>query len=293
MSYSPTKFLTTRQLSRVWFVSEATIKRWADTGQLKSSRTVGGHRRFPLAEVMRFQTERGLGVTTGVASVPAAGAAALSAGAFDAEQAAGQFLDAVRRGHAGEATALLLEAHMRGAELDSVCDEVVAPSLRRVGDLWYGEKMSVADEHLATSTATRAVESLAASTRRAGAKVGAAVCCAAEEEMHTLPVLCAQAVLEGAGWDVRNLGGHTPFFALAEYVAKQRPSLVCVSATLQRELEHNARDYAQLSAAARGCGARVVLGGEGFSDAAVRARFPADLHAENFKDLSVFVGRMD
>jgi methanogenic corrinoid protein MtbC1 len=153
--------------------------------------------------------------------------------------------------------------------------------------------MSVAEEHLATCTATRAVESLAASTRRAGAKAGAAVCCAAEEEMHTLPVLCAQAVLEGAGWGVRNLGGHTPFFALAEYVEQQRPSLVCVSATLQRELEHNARDYAQLSSAARACDARIVLGGEGFRDAAVRARFTADLHAESFRDLSEFVRRLE
>jgi excisionase family DNA binding protein len=290
MNYSPTKFLTTRQLSRVWLVSEATIKRWADAGQLRSSRTVGGHRRFPLAEVMRFQTERGLGAATAGAATATATDAATT---FEAGQTAEQFFDAARRGRAGEATALLLEAHMLGAGLDLIFDEVVAPSLRRVGDLWYGEEMSVAEEHLATSTATRAVESLAASTRRAGAKAGAAVCCAAEEEMHTLPVLCAQALLEAAGWDVRNLGGHTPFFALAEYVEKQRPALVCVSATLQRELEHNSRDYAQLTSAARSCGGRVVLGGEGFRDGAVRARFPADIYADNFKDLSEFVGRLD
>lgn len=292
MNYSPTKFLTTRQLSRVWLVSEATIKRWADTGQLKSSRTVGGHRRFPLAEVMRFQTERGLGAAT-VGATVATTAATVSTAGLDAAERAEQFFQAIRRGRAGEATALLLEAHMVGAELALIFDAVVAPSLQRVGDLWYGEEMSVAEEHLATCTTTRAVESLAASTRRAGAKAGAAVCCAAEEEMHTLPLLCAQAVLEGAGWDVRNLGGHTPFFALAEYVEKHRPSLVCVSATLQRELEHNARDYAQLSAAARACDARVVLGGEGFRDAAVRSRFAADLHAESFRDLSEFVRGLD
>lgn len=292
MNYSPTKFLTTRQLSRVWLVSEATIKRWADTGQLKSSRTVGGHRRFPLAEVMRFQTERGLGAANvGAPTVTTTDAA--KSETFDAEQAANQFFEAIKHGHSGEATALLLEAHMLGAELDTIFDEVVATALHRVGNLWYCEEMSVAEEHLATSTATRAVESLATSTRTTGAKAGAAVCCAAEEEMHTLPVLCAQAVLEGAGWDVRNLGGHTPFFALAEYVEKQRPSLVCVSATLQRELEHNVRDYAQLSAAARACGARVMLGGEGFRAEAIRARFPADLHAENFKDLSRFVRELD
>ncbi|HEX8147735.1 MAG TPA: B12-binding domain-containing protein [Pyrinomonadaceae bacterium] len=292
MNYSPTKFLTTRQLSRVWLVSEATIKRWADTGQLKSSRTVGGHRRFPLAEVMRFQTERGLGAAT-VGAAATNVTATLPTETFDEEQAAERFFQALKRGRAGEATALLLEAHMFGAGLDLIFDAVVAPSMHRVGDLWYGEEMSVAEEHTATCTATRAVESLAASTQRAGAKAGAAVCCAAEEEMHTLPVLCAQAVLEGAGWDVRNLGGHTPFFALAEYVERQRPALVCVSATLQRELEHNARDYVQLSSAARACGARVVLGGEGFRDPAVRARFPADLHAESFRDLSGFVRGLD
>ena len=111
--------------------------------------------------------------------------------------------------------------------------------------------------------------------------------------MHTLAALCVQAALEGAGWGVRNLGGHTPFFALAEYVARHRPALVCVSSTMQWELEHNARDYAQLTQAALACGARVVLGCEGFRDEAVRARFPADLHAESFEDLSGLVRTLD
>jgi MerR family transcriptional regulator, light-induced transcriptional regulator len=300
MTHSPAKFLTTRQLARLWLVSEATVKRWADTGQLKSARTAGGHRRFPLSEVLRFQAERGLGA--GVGGVVVAGAArgaaqsqesAPHAAAFDAGATAGLFFDAIERGHSGEASALLLEAHMRGAAVEVIFDEVVAPALRRVGDAWHADVMSVADEHLATCTAVRAVETLAGSTRRAGAHVGEAVCCAAEGEMHAVAALCVQAALEAAGWEARNLGGHTPFFALAEYVEKQRPSLVCVSATLQRELEHNTRDYAQLSAAARACGARVVLGGEGFRDAAVRARFNADLHAESFKDLSEFVRGMD
>lgn len=284
MTLAPARFLTTRQLARLWLVSEATIKRWADTGQLTSSRTVGGHRRFPVAEVMRFQTERNLGA-------PAALAATTSAEArlFDGAGTEAQFFRAISEGHAAEATALLLEAHMLGVPLERIFDEVVGTSLRRVGDRWEAYEMSVADEHVATSAATRAVVSLAASVGRGGVRAGEAVCCAAEDELHTLPVLCTQALLEGAGWGVRNLGAHTPFFALAEYVVKHRPALVCVSSTMQRELEHNARDYAQLETAARGCGARVVLGGEGFRGEAVRRKFPADLHAENFGDLAEFL----
>ena len=290
MTFAPARFLTTRQLARLWLVSEATIKRWADTGQLTSSRTVGGHRRFPVAEVMRFQTERNLGAAASSARVSNATA---EARLFDATETERQFFDAVSEGHAAEATALLLEAHMLGAPLERIFDEVVATSLRRVGDRWEAYELSVADEHVATSAATRAVVSLAASVGRGGVRAGEAVCCAAEDELHTLPVLCAQALLEGAGWGVRNLGAHTPFFALAEYVAKHRPALVCVSSTMQRELEHNARDYAQLETAARGCGARVVLGGEGFRGEAVRRKFPADLHADSFADLAEFLRGLD
>jgi excisionase family DNA binding protein len=297
MTHSPAKFLTTRQLARLWLVSEATVKRWADTGQLRSARTAGGHRRFPLSEVLRFQAERGLGAGAGGVAVGVArGAGQAQDGAqppvpFDAEATARLFFESVTRGHAGEASALLLEAHMRGVAVEVIFDGVVAPALRSVGDAWHTDTMSVAEEHLATSTALRAVETLAGSTRRAGAHVGEAVCCAAEGEMHSVAALCVQAALEAAGWEARNLGGHTPFFALAEYVARHRPALVCVSSTMQWELEHNARDYSQLAQAALACGARVVLGGEGFRDEAVRARFPADLHAESVTELTEFLAR--
>lgn len=290
MPDAPTKFLTTRQLASLWLVSEATIKRWADAGQLKSARTVGGHRRFPLSEVLRFQAERNLGAGAGAAaqSTPKGTARARR---FNSARAAEAFFGALVGGRSGEASALLLESHMRGVPLEVIFDAVVANALRRVGDAWHANQMSVADEHVATSTATRAVETLAASTRRGGAPAGRAVCCATEEEMHTVAVLCAQALLEAAGWEVRNLGGHTPFFALAEYIARQRPELVCVSSTMQWELEHNARDYAQFLQAARECGARVALGGEGFRGEAARARFPADLHAESLGDLANFLRR--
>ena len=278
-------------------VSEATIKRWADAGQLGSTRTVGGHRRFPVEEVMRFQTERGLGAGVGVASrsarpnetTTAEVAPAAGGEEFDEAGLEEHFFRSLTRGRAAEAAALLLGARVRGVPLARVFDLGVAGAMRRVGQLWHTAEMSVAEEHLATSTAEMAVRTLSDSTRRAASDGRRAVCCATEGEMHVLPVLCVQALLESEGWEVLNLGAHTPFFALAEVIERRRPSLVCVSSTMQWELEHNARDYARLGKAARGVGARVVLGGEGFADEAVRPRFPADIHAESFSELAEFL----
>lgn len=40
-------------------VTASRLRRWADAGQIRCTRTAGGHRRFPLSEVQRLVRERG------------------------------------------------------------------------------------------------------------------------------------------------------------------------------------------------------------------------------------------
>jgi len=287
MSQTVEKYLTTRQLARLWLVSEATVKRWADAGLLPARRTAGGHRRFLPDEVARFQTERGLGRTAAVAAAPA-GAGLESAGrnvGVDSEL----FFNAIVAGHDDAAT-LLIEAYLDGVEMWRLFDETVARAMHRVGELWHEGSVTVADEHFATRTATRAVERVGVSVRRREGRGRSAVCCAPEGELHELPALCLQVLLESGGWRVRGLGANTPFFTLADAVERHRPDLVCVSATMLLDLERSAREYAQFVEAARRAGARVALGGQGFRDKGARRRFDAELHGESFEELMNFVG---
>lgn len=294
MVTTATQFMTTRQLAHLWKVSEATIKRWADAGALRASRTLGGHRRFSLEEVTRFQTERGLTAATATKAAlekvsPAAALATASPGGAESDFVE-DFFASLAAGHEASATAVLLEAYLGGVGLTELLDVVVAGALHSVGDKWQAGELTVADEHLATRTATHAIETLRNSIRRADAGAGLpALCCAAEEELHELPALCAQTVLESEGWRVRNLGANTPFFALADAVERHRPRLVCVSSTTRGALAGAERDYGQFLDAARSCGARVVLGGESFRGAGMREKFPADLHAESFAELLRFI----
>jgi len=294
MSRTAEKYLTTRQLARLWLVSEATVKRWADAGLLPAGRTAGGHRRFLPEEVARFQTERGLGraaparATAAAATRARAGVGARRAAPADA--APRPFFDAILAGRDDEAASLLLEAYLDGVETWRLFDETVAGAMRRVGDLWHRGDVTVAGEHFATRTATRAVERLGVSVRRREGRGLSAVCCAPEGELHELPVLCLQVLLEGEGWRVRGLGANTPFFTLADAVERHRPDLVCVSATMPPDPERTAREYAQFVAAAGRAGARVALGGQGFRDARLRRRFGADFRGQSFKELITFVG---
>ena len=46
--------LSPKELAQAIGVSESSLKRWADEGLLRATRTAGGHRRIPLAEAIRF-----------------------------------------------------------------------------------------------------------------------------------------------------------------------------------------------------------------------------------------------
>lgn len=288
---SPRKTLTSKEAARLLGVSEASVKRWADGGLLPTVKTAGGHRRFRPEDVAVFRREHLH--TTGRPSARApiqtqdAHGAKLREGATR-EGAAGVMYDVVLGGHADEAAAMLVSLHLEGAGVAELADEVLCPAMRRVGDLWHRGEISVAQEHVATRAALEAIRALRASLHPHAAHGRRAVCCATEEDFHELPVQVASLVLEARGWEVINLGTSTPFYALAEAIERFAPRLVCVAATILEGLDRAAREYGEARRAAARFGAGVVLGGAGFSEEGVRRRFPAELHAGDFRQLEQF-----
>ena len=53
------RLYSTRELAQLWNVSETTIKRWSSNKGLKCIKTPGGHRRFSLNEIIKFQGKIG------------------------------------------------------------------------------------------------------------------------------------------------------------------------------------------------------------------------------------------
>jgi methanogenic corrinoid protein MtbC1 len=275
-------------------VSEASVKRWADSGLLPMEKTAGGHRRFRPEDVAAVRRAGPSSSEAPPGGRRVAHAAQTPELGPEREAAlAEETFRALLDGSAEDLSALLVGQHLRGQSVGRLADGLLCPSMRRVGDLWHAGELSVAQEHVATRTALVALRSLQASLQvSAGGERGRALCCAVEDDFHELPLRLAALTLEAAGLAVFDLGPSTPFSALAEAVHRFRPGLVCVSSTVLLRLDRAAYEYAGFQKAARRAGASVVLGGAGFSGEGVRKRLPADLHAEGFRQLEEFAGAL-
>ena len=107
-----------------------------------------------------------------------------------------------------------------GAPLVAVCDQVIAPALRRVGTDWAAGELSVAAEHRASAICERLI---AASVRQQpGRPRGVAVTTTPPGERHALPAMMAAACLREDLWQVRDLAADLPVAEVISLAADTR-----------------------------------------------------------------------
>lgn len=280
------RMLSTIEVARALGVSAPTIKRWADEGLLAAEKTVGGHRRFPIEEVVGFQAKQGQGLKhqdhlpeLSLKSRDYAGA----------ESSTDSIFDALLTGDSQQVAAIIVNAYMHNVSMAFIFDRMICPAMRTIGELWFQGELTIAQEHLATRTVLEAASSLRGFSKLPTPIPLKTICCSVEEDFHELPVYLAQTLLESFGATVINLGTNTPFFALAEALDDHHPKLVCVSSTILNNVDRAAREYKGLHLMTEKRGILIILGGKGFADERLRRRFPADLHAESFEQLTTFM----
>jgi MerR family transcriptional regulator, light-induced transcriptional regulator len=161
-----------------------------------------------------------------------------------------------------------------GAELDGVLGRslaelglshfiamVAAPLLRRVGDEWHAGRLSVGQEHLATSGVRRVVTGAMA----LGAAPGGAphmVVATLAGERHDVGALFVAAVAIAQGWAVTYLGGDVPAVDIAEAAARVDARTVAISAVAPADRRQLMRELESIRAGLP-AGTELLVGGAG------------------------------
>ncbi len=167
------------------------------------------------------------------------------------------------------ATGATQRALRDGRTVDSVLDALVAVQVR-VGERWYSDEWSVADEHAATAivdAALAVVDGFVEPPAPEDRPRSIVVACP-EGEWHALPARMLATELRSLGADVVFLGSSMPADHLARDVDALRPEVVALSASTALSLGA----AAACIDAVREVGVPVVVGGRALGRSDRRAR---------------------
>ena len=140
-----------------------------------------------------------------------------------------RFGDVLRVGDGAAAERIVDDALAAGMAPAAIQSLVITPAMIRVGELWESRAICVADEHLASSISQRALIRLFARLSAGPARPRSrerVLLAAVDGQRHVLGLRMVADVLEGAGFDVLDLGESVPVPSLLDSVAQHRPAVV-------------------------------------------------------------------
>ena len=279
--------LTPRQVAESLGVSESSLKRWCDNGELDVTRTPGGHRRLSLDAVIRFlrSGSRQL-VKPEAIGLPKH----IGVGRLSSENHASDFYEAVLQDDFFTARRIVFDLYLRSRPLSVVLDEVVATTMHRVGDEWKSGSISIQQEHRVFELVMRVVRELQRLLPLPPEQAPLAIGAAAGGDMYTLPTLMVETVLTDQGWRAMSMGCNLPLSSLLTVARDRTPSTLWLSVSelvdRQQFLEDYASFYAQLPRSVA-----VVVGGRALT-ADVRAEMRYASHCENLQQIVEFANAL-
>jgi MerR family transcriptional regulator, light-induced transcriptional regulator len=256
----PERTLSPRDLAAALGVSESSVKRWVDAGELDAGRTAGGHRRIALPEAVRFARAKGLSVLRpdllGLADL-----AGLPADLAEAPVTAGLLVDRLANGRAEHASNLVVAAYLRGDPLAPLCDGPVREAMHEVGKLWEQGRRGIFVEHRATDLFHHAFHQIRALIPEPNGAAPRAVGGALAGDPYLLPSLMAATVLADLGFAVAHLGPDTPADVLAAAAREHRAGLVWLSVSVADTDQAVVEASRALAEGLTATGAEIVVGG--------------------------------
>lgn len=222
-------------LARRTGIPPDTLRKWEQRyGVLRPQRTGGGQRRYTELDLARVEwlRERLLeGYRIGDAAA-LLGDVDVGVGRTPAELRR-ELYGAVRDADV-DAIGALLDQTFTLLSLEQALSRVLAPVLELVGDGWASHELSVAQEHLISSSVRARLDSLLADAR--GEIRGVAVLACVPEERHELGLLMLGTLLRADGWQVAYMGADSPLDDALDLAERLDAGAVCLSATLREHL---------------------------------------------------------
>ncbi len=179
---------------------------------------------------------------------------------------------------------LIEEFQKREIPINDIYVEILAESMRRIGEMWHTAKINVDTEHYCTSITQMAMAQLYPllfSKERNGKTL---LCACPGTVLHEMGARMVADIFENDGWDSIYLGAAVPEDALMESIRTSEPDLIALSVTMPQHLldckemvDQIRKEFPQV---------KIAVGGKAFdSTDSIWEKWPIDLYAQDVREL--------
>jgi methanogenic corrinoid protein MtbC1 len=298
-------------------------------GLIKYHKTIGGHRKFKLDDVLDFIEKNHIRVSSEQLErlqVQKRNAKAIDLNTEillvrgDVSALADKLTENLLEFKKNEVEALLSKAIERIPSFAVIFDNMIAPAMHRIGNMWCEKKLSISDEHIITNMIVEAIlrtkvrfetslrkeqernvsaltllytntegnarDAIATEVNPKKHTVIVATC--PESELHEVPLLGVSLVCETLGFQVRYVGASVPFKDLESAVEEHKPEMVCMSITNARLRMPVYRRYEQFRKFLAKHHIKFIIGGQ-FIGETKAYPLQADFRARSCGDLERYI----
>lgn len=200
-----------------------------------------------------------------------------------------RFLSHLMMGHEENAVREVYR-QLRGSQgsgsIAGVFDEVLAPTLKRVGELWESGELEVAQEHYISDIVDRLISTVIQGLQTAAVKPFKALFLLPGGEEHHLGLKMSAACFKSKGWETIYLGRSLPVSSLERFMKAGPVDILVLSVTLREHLnscEHLIKVIKGFPEAYR---PKVLVGGRAVVDSDQATRLlDADYYVSSFRNL--------
>src|SRR5512135_1946979 len=278
------QYISTAHVARALGVGVSTVKRWVDEGILPAHKTVGGHRKLLLADVLRLARE---------GDFPRLDLSELqfvaeTRGGVDPNRLSQRLLTALKQGDGDTVRSLIHGAYQSCVAMETLADFVIAPAMSQLGHEWEIGRIEVLHEHRGTQLCVSALYELKAVLEaQADRDRPLAVGGSPELDYYILANLLAEMLLLAAGWQAIDLGPHPPILSFRQALSELRPRLLWISVGQLVDRDRFLAEYRELYQEAERAGVTVAIGGRALIDS-LRSAMPYTCYGDGLRHLAAF-----
>ena len=130
----------------------------------------------------------------------------------------------------------IYNTYSKTSNLNNFYDHILKPTLYKIGTQWEEGKLNIADEHIASNTASELVNSINKKNNPTENKSNILICSPNGEE-HNIGCSVLQSFLQKKGYRIFNLSPSAPSETIIDFIKKTKLDIVLISVTIEDNIK--------------------------------------------------------